>query len=111
LELNADYLHGLPYIIMGSFLSARPEMFGGDIAKAKEYFDKAITLSDHNFFPAQYYYARYYSVRIQDRELFNDLLNEIIQGDPEKIKGACLMNTIMQENALNLLNQSDEFFF
>ena len=111
LELNAHYLQGLPYILMGSFLSARPSMFGGDFEKAKIYFEKALRLSARKYFPAQYYYARYYCVGTQDKELFSSLLNEIINSDTVEIRGACLMNAVMKENAKKLLTFTEEYFF
>lgn len=110
LEMEPDYLHGIPYILMGASLSARPPMLGGDYKKAKEYFDEALSLSKRNFFLAQYYYARYYCVGVQDKELFEKLLNEVLKGNSYSLKDMCLINSVIQEMARELLENIDDFF-
>ncbi|MFC1866849.1 TRAP transporter TatT component family protein [Thermodesulfobacteriota bacterium] len=111
LEADADYLHGLPYILMGISLSARPRIFGGDSEKAREFFEKALTLGKRKFFLAHYYYAKYYAVRIQDRGLFDRLIGEISRGDPGELKEVCLINTVIREKAEELKETADELFY
>jgi len=111
MELDAQYLHGLPCILMGISLSARPPMFGGKSNKAKSYFERALEVSDGKFFFAQYYFARYYAVREQDKKLFFKLIQEIIDGNPSELKDVCLINTVMQHKAKELKKITDEFFF
>ena len=110
IEIDADYQHGLPYILMGVSLSARPEMFGGEPEKARYYFEKALEVSDRKFFLTQYYYARYYSVMVQDRDLFYNLLEEIINGDPGELKELCLINSVVYDKAKELKGMVDDFF-
>ncbi|MBW2609052.1 MAG: hypothetical protein JRC68_01765 [Deltaproteobacteria bacterium] len=109
-EIDPDYRHGLPRILMGANLSARSRMFGGDTEKAKNHFEKALNLSDRKYFLAQYYFARYYAVRVQDRELFSKLIKEIIQGDPYELRDVCLINRVMHVKAQKLREMSDELF-
>ena len=111
IELNGDYQYGLPYIMMGASLSFRPQMLGGDPERAKDNFDKALDLSGRRFFLAQYYYARYYATRVQDIDLFNSLLDEIIQGDSDGIRDMCLINSVIQEKAMELKEKAEELFF
>ena len=111
LEINAGYLYGLPYILKGVTLSARPEMLGGNMEQAKKYFEKALELADRKFFPAHYYYARYYTVQVQDKELFKELINEIADGDPKVLEDVCLINTMFQYHAKKLDENIEEFFF
>lgn len=111
MEIDADYLHGLPYMLMGITLAARPPMFGGDIEQARSYLEKALALSHRKFFLAQYYLARYYSVRVQDKELFFDLIEEIIGGNPHELGDVCLINTMTQHKAKQLKNMAEELFF
>ena len=110
IEIDADYQHGLPYILMGISLSARPKMFGGEPDKARYYFEEALEVSDRKFFLAQYYYARYYSVMVQDRDLFYNLLEEIINGDPGELKELCLINSVVYDKAKELKGMVDDFF-
>ena len=111
IELNANYFHGLPYILMGVSLSARPKMFGGNSEQAKYYFDKALNLSDGKFLLTHYYFARYYAVRVQNKKLFFDLIKKITGSNPHELKDVCLINTVIQRKAERLKKMGDELFF
>ena len=111
LELNANYLYGFPHILMGTILAATPPMLGGDIQGAKSHFDKALAVGDRKFFLAQYYFARYYTPRTQDKTLFMELLGEVSNGDPQALKNVCLINTVTQKRADQLREKVDELFF
>jgi tetratricopeptide (TPR) repeat protein len=110
LSIDAYSQYGLPLILMGASLSALPPMLGGDPDKAKEYFQDAMDFSQGKYFLAQYYFARYYAVRVQDRDLFSALIDGIIQGDPTELKEACLINSVIQEKARRLNEKIDELF-
>jgi hypothetical protein len=110
LELDDSYLYGLPNILMGVSLSARPPMLGGHPEKAKAFFKKALTGSAGKFLFAQYYYARYYAVRVQDKSLFNRLIREIRNSEPRSLKDVCLMNRVMQQKSKALEEAADELF-
>ncbi len=110
MALNPDYFHGSPCILMGSILAARPPMLGGDPKKAKEYFSKAIALSQGRFFLAQYHYARYYAVRVQNRELFLSLIEEVEKTPADSMKEACLINSAIKKKMQTLKKEMDELF-
>jgi tetratricopeptide (TPR) repeat protein len=109
-EMQPDYLYGLPHILMGVSLSVRPPLLGGDVEGARFHFEEALKLSNRKFFLAQYYFARYYAVRIQDRALFTSLLGEIANGNSETLEDVCLINRIMQQRALELEKKADDLF-
>jgi hypothetical protein len=111
LKMNESYLYGFPHILMGTILAATPPMLGGDIQGAKTHFDKALALGHRKFFLAQYYFARYYTPRTQDKTLFLELLKEVSDGDPQDLKNVCLINTVTQERAGQLREMVDELFF
>ncbi len=111
MDVDPNYLHGLPHLLMGASLSARPPLFGGDIERARDYFETALRLSDRRFFLAQYYYAKYYAIRKQDRGLFCGLVEEILHGDPKALPDVCLMNTVIQNKAKELEAMTDKLFF
>lgn len=110
-QLKGDYMYGLPWVLMGSSLAARPSLFGGDLKRAKQSFERALALSRGRFFLVQYYYARYYAVGIQDKQLFLKLIHGMIEGDPKALKDVCLINAVMQARAEELKAQADELFF
>jgi len=111
MEIDANYFHGLPYILMGVSLSARPPMLGGNVKQAREDFENALQLSHGKFFLAQYYFAKYYAVRVQDKKLFLELIGEIIHENPRELEDVCLINTVIQQKAKHLREMGDEFFF
>jgi len=110
MEIDASYFQGLPHILMGVSLSARPPMLGGNVKQAKEHFEKALQLSHGKFFLAQYYFARYYAVRVQDKALFLRLTGEIEKMNPEELRDVCLINSVTQHRVKQLREMMDEFF-
>ena len=110
LEIQPDLFHGIPYILKGAILAARPGMLGGDLSGAKSCFEQALKQTGGRFFLAQYYYAKYFAVGIQDKALFLSLLNMPATGAPDDLKGACLINAVMQEKARKLMARADDLF-
>ena len=110
LEMDPFYLHGLPHILVGVLLSARPPLLGGDPARARAHFEAAMKENDGKFFLTQVYFARYYAVRVQDKALFERLLQGVMENDPAGLKDLCLINRVMQQRAAHLMNQSEDLF-
>ena len=110
LEISPDYFYGTPYLLMGATLAARPKMLGGDAGRAKEYFEKAIALTQGRFLLARYYFARYYAVRVQDKGLFLKLIKDIDRVPPEDLKEACLINAVTKQKTRALIQMSEELF-
>lgn len=111
MEIDPTFFQGLPYALMGVSLSARSAMFGGDVKRAKAYFDKALDLTERRFFLTQYLFAKHYAVRVQDKKLFLQLLKEVVEGDAGQLRDVCLINRVMQKKAEQLSMKADEFFF
>jgi tetratricopeptide (TPR) repeat protein len=111
LEIDETFFHGAAHVLRGAILAARPPLLGGNPAKAQGHFRKAVELSRGKFFLAQYFYARYYAVAVQDREIFTRLLKEIREGDPRELGEACLINAVIQARARQLAEQIDDLFY
>jgi tetratricopeptide (TPR) repeat protein len=111
MEIDPNYFQGLPQILMGVSLSARSPMFGGDVEKAKVYFNTALQLTQRKFLLGQYLFAKYYAVRVQDKKLFIGLLREVVSADPRELMDVCLINAVTQQKAKRLGEMADEFFF
>jgi tetratricopeptide (TPR) repeat protein len=110
LEIEPDFYYGTPYILMGSILAARPKMLGGNAPEAKSYFEKAIALSDGKFLLTQYYFARFYAVRVQDKKLFLTLAEAVAEAEPGDLKEACLINQAVKRKMAALAEMADELF-
>jgi hypothetical protein len=110
LKVEPDFYYGAPYVLMGTILAARPRMLGGNAPKAKTFFEKAIGLSDGKFLLAQYYFARYYAVRVQDKALFFSLVKAVAEARPDDLKEACLINQAVKQKMKTLAGMADELF-
>ncbi len=110
LDMDPGFYYGTPLVLMGSILSARPPILGGNPLKAKEYFERALALTDGKFLLAQYYFARYYAVRIQDKDLFDKLVKDVATAKPEALKDACLINQAVKQKMVLLAETEDELF-
>jgi hypothetical protein len=67
-------------------------------------------LSEGNFLLAHYYFARYYSVRVQNKDLFLKLIDEIQNASPDNMNEVCLINAVMKQKAKRLLEMSEDLF-
>jgi hypothetical protein len=110
LELDEHFFYSSPHILMGASLAARPPILGGSPETARTHFETAMQKHQGRFFLAQVYFARYYAVRVQDKELFSRTLKEVLQGAASGIKEVCLINRVMQRRAQELEKQAEDLF-
>jgi tetratricopeptide (TPR) repeat protein len=111
LEIDPTFLYGTAHVLMGTILAAKPAILGGNAAAAKTHFDKAMEISKGAFLLTPYYYARYYAVKAQDKDLFARLLDGALARPADELRDVCLLNTVMKEKARSLLGRIDEFFY
>jgi tetratricopeptide (TPR) repeat protein len=110
LELDARFFFSAPHILMGASLAARPPLLGGNPEKARVHFEQAMEDNHRKFYLAQVYFAKYYAVRVQDKELFVRVLAEVLQGNPDELKEVCLINRVMQSRAQELAQHAEDLF-
>ena len=110
LELDEHFFYSAPHVLMGASLAARPPLLGGSPEKARIHFEQAMQDNHRDFYLAQVYFAKYYAVRVQDKELFERTLAEVIRGNPGKLRDVCLINRVMQSRAQDLAKQADDLF-
>ncbi len=111
LEIKPDCFHGLAYVMMGSISAAMPAALGGKAGLAKTYFKKAMGVSHGKFLLTQYYFAKYYAVRVQDKKLFLKLIKEIENSPSNGLEEVCLINTVMKKKTRQLMELSEDLFF
>ncbi|MBT8048945.1 MAG: hypothetical protein HKN57_06185 [Xanthomonadales bacterium] len=87
----------------------RPPALGGDFDSGLEHFERALSLSGGYDLSVMVDFARYYARTLYDRELHDQLLNEVIQADPVQ-PGYTLFNTLAQDEAKALLESADDYF-
>ncbi len=97
------------YTYMGILLTLRPPALGGKPEEARAYFEKAIELTDGRDLSAKVEYARGYAKLLYERELHDQLLQEVVAADPYS-DGFTLSNVMAQEEAEQMLLEADDYF-
>lgn len=65
-------------VLLGGVYAQTPPDYGGDLAKAKQYFEKALELTGRKSHVVQLNYAKLYAQTTGDSKLFHSLLDEIL---------------------------------
>ena len=110
LELDETYHFAGPHLALGIFYGSRSRMLGGDPEKAKFHFERSLELTENKFLLSYYFYAKTYAVQMQDRDLFEKLLNTIQNSPREILPEQRLANATARKQAKDLLEMADELF-
>ena len=97
------------YVYLGILATLLPPAYGGDPGKGRAAFERAIELSDGRDLSAKVEFARGYARLLYERELHDQLLNEVLAADPVE-PGYTLTNVLAQESAIELLASADDYF-
>ncbi|MBU2571778.1 MAG: TRAP transporter TatT component family protein [Gammaproteobacteria bacterium] len=109
LELDESFDSGRAHYYLGLLRSQLSPALGGNPETAKSHFERAIKLSNGNDLAVKVALARNYARMLYDRDLHDRLLREVLQTDPN-VPGLSLSNTIAQQEAQLLLDESDSYF-
>lgn len=109
MDINGDEVNSAVYTYMGILLTLRPPALGGEPERAREYFEKAIELTDGRDLGAKVEFAKGYAKLLYERELHDRLLNEVLAASPD-YDGYTLSNVLAQEQARTLLAEADDYF-
>lgn len=107
--LDGAYDQGGAYLYLGVLSSQIPPSLGGKPEQGREYFEKALTLSQSKNLMAKVLMAEHYARLVFNQELHDRLLNEVLNSDPHQPE-LTLINTLAQTRATELLAESAEFF-
>ncbi len=110
IELDENFYFGSPHAVMATYYSSQPEIAGGDAVKAKKHFDKSIEISDGNYLMHHLFYAKYYAVRKQDKDLYIRLLNNILDAPENIMPTHCAITNLCKMKAKVLLEDVDTYF-
>lgn len=108
-ELEPEHDNGGVYLYLGVFETLLPPAMGGKPELGREYFEKAIELSNGQNLLAKVMFADQYTRLVFDRELHDQLLQEVMDA-PLEVPGLTLMNTVAKEQAAALLESAEEYF-
>ena len=108
-ELDESYNHGGAHIFLGSYYGSRPQMYGGNPEASREHFERALTINHRKFLLTQVAYARTYARLMYDRDLYLNLLNEVLDR-PLTDSSMAASNKLAKVMAAEHINRVDEFF-
>ncbi len=110
--LNHDekYFYGGAHLFFGTFYSSKSKSLGGEPEKARQHFEKCLSLGGGKFLLAYVFYAKPYAVQVQDRELFQKLLKKVEEASPDILPEQRLANMIAKRKAKRLLENINEYF-
>jgi hypothetical protein len=109
-ELDESYYHGAAHIFLGFYYGSRPEGLGGNLEKSRYHFERALQLSDRNFLLTQVTYAESYARLTFNRELFTNLLTEVLNHKDAENSELAASNQLAKIKAAKLLGQIDAYF-
>lgn len=109
LQLDAAYYYGGPHLFLGYYYGSLPVMLGGRPEESRRHFEEALRLGNRKFLLAQVFYAESYARQTQNRQLFENLLKEVLSAHTE-IPELGAANALARRKADSLLKQEDQFF-
>lgn len=109
LEISGDSASGSAHMYLGVILTLLPPAMGGKPEEARQHFEKAIALSGGKDLGAKIEFAKGYAKLLYDRELHDQLVNEVLDASPYA-DGLTLTNVMAQKQALTLRIEADDYF-
>ncbi len=107
---DSGYYFGGADVFLGTLYGSRPRMLGGDVARARSHFERALRINRGEFLMTYVYYARSVAVQTQDEALFDELLTKVIQASPDILPRARLANQAAKRKAATLLGKKQDLF-
>lgn len=105
LELDERFEGGSPHLFFGAYYATRPPMFGGDPEKSAYHFDRALAISDRKFLLDQTTYAQTLARQLFNRDLHDQLLQEVLDFPIDSAPQFALSNQIAKRKARRLLDE------
>ena len=109
LILDEGHDQGGAHLYMGVLETLLPPSLGGKPEVGRKHFQRAIELSAGKNLMASVLYARHYARLVFNRELHDELLQQVLATDPQ-VPQLTLINTLAQAQAKQLLASAEEYF-
>lgn len=110
LKRQPSYYFGGSDAYFGSVQGTVPAVLGGRPDLSKAHFEKSMSYSQGRFLIVPVMYAKTYCVQVQDRDLFEKLLNGVLETPLDAMPEARLPNAMAKKKAEKLLREADELF-
>lgn len=107
--IEPEYEDGWPQLYLGVLATLLPPAYGGKPESGLAHFDKAREISGGVNLMVDVLAAQQYARLVFDKDLHDSLLRNVIAADA-RVPGYTLTNTLAQEQAAELLAESDDYF-
>lgn len=109
-ELDETYFYGGPHLFFGTANGMRPTMIGGDPQASRRHFERVFELTNRSFLLAHVFFAKTYTVQVQDYGLFRSTLQEVLDAPADIDPDRKLITAIAKKQAGLLLDQAATLF-
>lgn len=108
-ELDPSFFHAAAHRYWGAYYAAIPSFAGRDLDRSKTEFDKSIEMAP-NYLATRVLLAEYWAVKTQNKAVFQENLNYVINADATAASDVVPENQIEQTKAKDLLARMDDLF-
>lgn len=109
IEIDETVSNGNAHLYMAVMESLLPPTLGGKPDIAKNHFDRAIEISNGENLMAKVLYAEKYARMLFDRDLHDQLLQQVIDAESGP-KEQILINALAKQKAAELLSNAEDYF-
>jgi len=109
-KTDSTFYFGGADLFLGMLYGSRPKMLGGDPARSRGHFERALRINQGKFLMTYVYYARSYAVLNQDQPLFEQCLATVDSASLEILPSQRLANTVAKKKAQLLRAKMEELF-
>src|SRR5215510_13525619 len=110
LELDETYFYGFPHLLQAVHNASFSAALGGNLSQAQYHFSRAYALSQGRLLLVPLLEAQYYAVQVQDRSLFVQRLQQLLEAPETLFPEQALLNAVAKHRAALLLRRMDELF-
>ena len=109
MELDEDYYYAGPHRYFGAMYAIAPGFAGGDIDLSVKHYGICVE-KQPQFLGTKVLKAENYATKVDDEEMFKQLLTEVLEGDPKAIPEIEPEQLVEQAKAKELMAQIDDLF-
>ncbi len=108
-DLDPGYADAGALGVLGTVEASFPALFGGNLEKAKAYYERALEVCNRRNHLILLSYAKTYAVAVQDRALFLSLLHEILEA-PDQGSDIRMVNKVARHRAERYIKRVNAWF-
>ena len=110
MELDESFYFASPHLFYGTYYGNYPEMLGGDPVQARSHIERADELNEGKYLMASFMMARFVAVPTQDRKLFEQSLQRVLDAPIDLFPEQGLANQLAKRRAAHWLQYADRLF-